>query len=211
MTTANVTTSHDHPSRDQIRTSPPVARRNVSMSSFQVATFLNLFVMSWAERLRRNIRNHVKWWRWNTNLRGISAARTRFPSRACCFSRMLVFVSRLATRSLVYVCNFADLSLGLLFWAVSYFHIDKSCTVFSSNKSHNTPHSSLAHFLHSSRTLQGRTGYGLFFPIIVIIHHERHFMFIHSTLLYLSLDGVIPEAFIYLCICNIMVAARIDA
>jgi len=122
----------------------------------------------------------------------------QFPSRACCFSRILVFVSRLAPRSLVYVCNFADLSLGLLFWAVSYFHIDKSCTVFSSNKSHNTPHSSLPHFLQSSRTLQGRTGYGLFFPIIVITHNERHFMFIHSTLLYLSLDGVIPEVFIYL-------------
>ena len=31
---------------------------------------------------------------------------------------------------------------------------------------------------------------------VLLHHHEPHFMFIHSTLLYLSLDGVIPEAFI---------------
>jgi len=34
-------------------------------------------------------------------------------------------------------------------------------------------------------------------------------MFIHSTLLYLSLDGVIPEAF-YLCISHIILVAQLS-
>ena len=42
-------------------------------------------------------------------------------------------------------------------------------------------------------------------------YHERHLMFIHGTLLYLSLDGVIPEAFIYAYIpYNISCASSVD-
>jgi len=145
-------------------------------------------------------------------LRGISAAQLSYHCVLVAFCECMFspFASPRGHWSLYVTLH--DLS----FWFIilgrfRFLYIDKSCTGFSSTLTAQYPPLLTCSFLQSSRTLQGRTGYGLFFPIIVIIITNVILCLFIAPLLYLSLDGVIPEAFIYLCIRNIMVAARIDA
>jgi hypothetical protein len=74
-----------------------------------------------------------------------------------------------------------------LFWGCFRLHICKHVHGFSIQVIASYPPD---HFPSPTTSLGA---YYTFFSIITSVH----FMFIHSTLLYLSLDGVIPEASIY--------------
>jgi hypothetical protein len=90
-----------------------------------------------------------------------------------------------------------------LSWARFRFTSAKTAHSFTSRLSYNTPPPPPLPQPH-------RMGYRVaFYTIRSSSFYERHFMFIHSTLLYLSLDGVIPEAF-YLCISHIILVAQLS-
>lgn len=85
---------------------------------------------------------------------------------------------------------FTDPSWFHYFGAVFVFHICKHVHGFPSKLSLHIP-------LITPPPPPHLLGHWVHIHVLLLNHHERHFMFIHGTLLYLSLDGVIPEASIY--------------
>jgi len=84
---------------------------------------------------------------------------------------------------------FTDLHFGFAIFGV----------VFVSSHHRKYAHAKLSHNIHRSQhpPLPSSRFSGHWVLTRPPNYLERHHMFIHGTLLYLSLDGVIPEAFIY--------------
>jgi hypothetical protein len=108
-----------------------------------------------------------------------------FPYRIYCICNC--FASLRCRRSMYVLGKFYRSILVSLFWGCFRLHI---CKYGFYKLSHNIhlPTTSFPHHIPWAT--------GCILLDLILHHHERHFMFIHSTLLYL-LDGVISEAFIY--------------
>lgn len=113
-----------------------------------------------------------------------------FPHHSYCICKSS-FASLRCPRSMYVFGNVYRSILVSLFWGCFRLHICKHVHGFSIQV--------IAPYPPRSLLLSHRISWatGCILHVLPLKHHERHFMFIHSTLLYLSLDGVIPEASIY--------------